>query len=200
MSASIFQQAAAWAAAQRQTAAATSVRTVAPALFRVPFYIDPPALLARTLMRFLNVYRLIRTKCYYDSFANERGHASDFCVVMFLLAIVTSQPDSGNAFLSRLIKPPDPPALSHAHQPGQRPGRRGPIAGGDPRLARARRESRVVAASAAAYAAVVARGAARLMSPIADQPVASTDRVRNLLDADAVTKVRVDPAVLLKTG
>ena len=110
-------RAAAWAAAQRQPAAATLVRTVPPALFRVPFCIDPPALLARTLKRFLNVYRLIRTKCYYDSFANERGHASDFCgpavyVVMFLLAIVTSQPDSGNAFLSRLIKPPDPPALS----------------------------------------------------------------------------------------
>jgi len=47
----------------------------------------------------------VRTKAFYDGFADDRGPASDFRVVMFLLAVVTSEPDAANALFHELETP-----------------------------------------------------------------------------------------------
>lgn len=68
---------------------------IAPLLVRSP----------RALKRFLNIYRLIRTRLFWDGFAEDRGPTSDFRITMLLLAIATGDPESANGFFSALLGP-----------------------------------------------------------------------------------------------
>jgi KAP-like P-loop domain-containing protein/WD40 domain-containing protein len=57
----------------------------------------------RALKRFLNIYRLLRTKAYYEGFAEDRGPPSDYRIVAFLLAVITSHPANAYALFSELL-------------------------------------------------------------------------------------------------
>ncbi len=57
----------------------------------------------RALKRFLNIYRLLRTKAYYEGFAENRGPLSDYRIVAFLLAVITSHPANADALFSELL-------------------------------------------------------------------------------------------------
>ena len=68
---------------------------LAPLLVRSP----------RALKRFLNIYRLIRTRSFWNGFTEDRGPISDFRITMLLLAIATGDPESANAFFSAVLGP-----------------------------------------------------------------------------------------------
>src|SRR5260370_27837328 len=57
----------------------------------------------RALKRFLNIYRLLRSKAYFDGFVEDRGPISDYRVVAFLLAVITSHPENAYALFSELL-------------------------------------------------------------------------------------------------
>jgi KAP family P-loop domain/WD domain, G-beta repeat len=80
-----------------------ALNEIAPVLVRSP----------RAIKRFINIYRLIRTREYREGFVEEGGTASDARVLMFLLALVTSRPDGANALFELLARdrPPAPRRL-----------------------------------------------------------------------------------------
>ena len=57
----------------------------------------------RALKRFLNIYRLLRSKTYFEGFVEDRGPISDYRVVAFLLAVITSHPENAYALFSELL-------------------------------------------------------------------------------------------------
>jgi hypothetical protein len=71
------------------------METLAPLLVRSP----------RALKRFLNIYRLIRTRSYWDGFAEDRGPASDFRVAMLLLAVATGDPAAACELFGAMLAP-----------------------------------------------------------------------------------------------